>query len=81
MAEPFQHFVDDYLAYLYYTDGGGLRFRKAYNPRKVNGILFQDYVNYKPREDSATISEIEALYKQNALEELSRIELTNITVR
>lgn len=74
-------FTIDYLAYLYYTDGGGLRFRKAYNPRKLNGILFQDYINYKPREDSATISDIEALFKQNALEELSRIELTNITVQ
>jgi hypothetical protein len=74
-------FTIDYLAYLYYNDGGGLRFRKAYNPRKVNGILFQDYINYKPREDSTKISDIEALYKQNALEELSRIELTNITVQ
>lgn len=70
----------DYIAYLYYSDGGGLRFRKAYNPRKVNGILFQDYVNYKPREESATLNEIEALYKQNALEELSKIALTNISV-
>lgn len=73
-------FTIDYMAYLYYTDGGGLRFRKAYNPRKVNGILFLDYINYKPKEDSATIDQIEDLYKQNALEELSKIELKNIKV-
>jgi len=75
-----QNFTIDYMAYLYFTDGGGLRFRKAYNPRKVNGILFQDYINFKPKDDAATIYQMEALYKQNALEELSRIELKNIRV-
>lgn len=71
----------DYMAYLYYTDGGGLRFRKAYNPRKVNGVLFQDYINYKPKDASAKIKDLETLFERNALEELSRIELTNITVQ
>lgn len=75
-----QHYTVDYMAYLYYTDGGGLRFRKAMNPRKVNGVLFQDYINYKPKDDSATIDQLEVLYKQGALEELSRIELENIDV-
>jgi hypothetical protein len=37
---------------------------KAINPRKVNGILFQDYVNYKPKSDAVTIGQIESLYKQ-----------------
>ena len=73
-------FTIDYMAYLYYTDGGGLRLRKAINPRKINGILFQDYINYEPKEDSVTIDMMEALYKQNALKELSRIELKNIKV-
>lgn len=70
----------DYMAYLYYTDGGGLRFRKATNPRKVGGILFQDYINYMPKDDSVTIDQMESLFKRRELEELSRIELTNITV-
>jgi len=75
-----KNFTVDYMAYLYYTDGGGLRFRKAFNPRKVNEILFQDYINYQPKDDSVSIDKIENAYKQNLLEELSRIELTNITV-
>jgi hypothetical protein len=75
-----KNFTVDYMAYLYYTDGGGLRFRKAINPRNVNGILFHDYINYQPKDDSVTINQIETVYKQNLLEELSRIELTNITV-
>jgi hypothetical protein len=76
-----KNLVVDYLAYLYYTDGGGIRFRKAFNPRMVNGVLFQDYINYQPRADSAKIDDVESLYKRNDLKELSRIELTNITVR
>lgn len=76
-----KNFTMDYMAYLYYTDGGGLRFRKAYNPRKVNGILFQDFINYQPKDDSVSIAQIENAYKQNLLEELSRIEVTNIQVK
>jgi len=71
----------DYMAYLYYSEGGGLRFRKAVNPRKVDGVLFQDYINYMPKEDSVTIDQMESLYKRNELEELSRIDLTNIVVQ
>jgi len=69
-----------YMAYLYFTDGGGLRLRKAFNPRRVNGILFQDYINYQPKSESATIDQMEDLYKRGELEELSRIELENISV-
>jgi len=39
--------VIDYLAYSYQVNSGGVRFRSAYNTRIVDGILFQDYVNYK----------------------------------
>ncbi len=75
-----KNFTMDYMAYLYYTDGGGLRFRKGFNARNVNGVLFQDFINYQAASDSVSIHDMENLYKQNALEELSRIELTNITV-
>jgi len=75
-----QTFSLDYMAYLYFTDGGGLRFRRAFNRREVNGISFQDYVNYQPKGDSATIDQMERLYKEGSLEELSKIELRNIQV-
>ena len=47
----------DYLAYSYDVDGGGVRFREAINKREVEGLLFQDYNNFKanledPLEDS-----------------------------
>jgi hypothetical protein len=69
-----------YMAYIYYTDGGGLRFRKALNPRMVNGVLFQDYINYKPADETVPLDQMEPMFKQGELIELSRITLENITV-
>lgn len=63
----------DYLAYLYHTDGGGMRFREAINPRRVNGVLIQDYINFKPEDESMDINNISELYENGELEELSRI--------
>ncbi|NIS49152.1 MAG: hypothetical protein GWN61_25160, partial [candidate division Zixibacteria bacterium] len=40
-------FTMDYLAYRFHDDGGGTRFRDAYNPRTINGIRFADYHNYQ----------------------------------
>lgn len=74
-------FTIGYMAYSYEeTDGVGLRFRKAYNPRNVNGILFQDYVNLKPK-SKTEITALEELYKKGELQELSKIELVDIQVK
>ncbi len=74
-------FTIGYMAYSYEeSDGVGLRFRKAYNPRKVNGILFLDYINYKPK-SKVPITELEELYLSGELEELSKIELLEIQVK
>lgn len=70
----------DYMAYNYETDGGGLRFREAINPRKVGSILFQDYVNYKPADETIPLKQIKALFTSGKLEKLSDIKLENITV-
>jgi hypothetical protein len=70
-----------FLAYSYAeTDGIGYRLRKAYNSRKVNGILFSDYINYAPN-GKIQLEDLEELYKKNELKELSRIENTNIQVK
>ena len=75
-------FTIGYMAYSYEEedDGIGLRFRKAYNPRTVNGILFLDYINLKPKGETPFTS-LEELYKKGELEELSKIELMNIRVK
>lgn len=70
----------DYLAYEFHVDGGGMRFREAYNQRYVNGIRFVDYRNYKPRDVSYKISEMDRAFEDSELELLSNIELENVKV-
>jgi hypothetical protein len=76
-----QKYTMDYFAYSYHNDDAGIRFRKASKQHEVNGVILQDYINYKPKDSSsATIENIVELYKKKELEELSRIEITNIKV-
>lgn len=77
-AESFQI---NYMAYQFHVDGGGFRFRKAVNPRRVNGILFLDYENYLPKENvDATLNDLDDLYLSGQLKILSQIDLENIEV-
>ncbi|MEM7186528.1 MAG: DUF6503 family protein, partial [Bacteroidota bacterium] len=57
-------FTVDYLAYSYETDGGGIRFREAYNERVVNGIRFVDYNNYKPQSLEIELTSLDQLFQQ-----------------
>ncbi|MEP0985668.1 DUF6503 family protein [Ekhidna sp.] len=73
----------DYLAYSYVEEdeGRGLRFRVAYNSRKVNGVTVQDYKNLKPKiKDSVPLEEIDQAYLDGKLTELSLIELKNMSI-
>ncbi len=72
------HFTMDYMGYSYEVDGGGVRFRKAYNAREVGKIRFQDYINYK-HDKNTPVEEMDHLYENGELQELSRIELKRIT--
>lgn len=67
----------DYLAYNYQVNSGGVRFRTAYNPRVVDGILFQDYVNYKAAVGTP-LSDLPGLFEKNQLKELSVIATENV---
>jgi hypothetical protein len=71
----------DYLAYTYETDGGGIRFREAFNRRVIEGILFQDYINYEPADSSVALDDMENLYKNGQLKKLSDIVLEDVTVQ
>lgn len=70
----------DYLAYSYQTEGGGLRFREAVNPRELGGIRIQDYLNYKPVTKEASLDSLGDLYERGELELLSEIKLSNVQV-
>ncbi|MFN7115632.1 MAG: DUF6503 family protein [Saprospiraceae bacterium] len=71
----------DYLAYNYLTDGGGARFREAYNVQYVNGVRFADYTNFKPKDaTNRDVITFDDLFTNGNLEELSKIENQNIEV-
>lgn len=74
-------FMMDYFAYKFYTDKGGIRFRKAYNPRMVNGIRFVDYENYKLEPwQSVDLKTVDELFDAEKLELLSKIKTEDISV-
>ncbi|NNF34953.1 MAG: hypothetical protein HKN68_12645 [Saprospiraceae bacterium] len=68
----------DYLAYEFHVNKGGFRFRKAYNSRKVGGIIWQDYINYKESDATTPLEDYDQLLEQGKLIELSRIELEDV---
>lgn len=71
----------DYLGYEYETDGKGMRFRVAKNPREVNGIRFVDYENYAPKDEANTkLEDLGKLYAQKKLKKVSDIEISAIQV-
>ena len=67
----------DYLAYNYSVNKGGVRFRAAYNKRVVNGITFQDYVNYEAPVGTP-LKQLPSLFEANQLKELSKIDTENV---
>lgn len=71
----------DYLAYSFKEDDGiGLRFREAYNERYINGVRFVDYNNFKPKDKTSKLENLDVLFNENQLELLSKIELENISL-
>lgn len=78
---PQQHTLD-YLAYHFHTDGGGTRFREAVDPRTVDGVLVNDYVNYTAADSIGTqIERYPELLAQDRLERVSAVRLEDVQVR
>lgn len=67
----------NYLAYSYSTNDGGVRFRSAYNPRTIDGIRFQDYINWEAP-IGTPLKDLPALFEKEELKELSRIETEDV---
>lgn len=67
----------DYLAYNYKVNKGGVRFRSAYNRSVIDGITFQDYINYEVALGTP-LKDIPTLFEAGKLKELSRIETEDI---
>jgi hypothetical protein len=72
----------DFLAYSFHVNDGGTRFREAFNPRRVNGVLFLDYRNYTDRTIEGDISRYSSIFDagEPSLELFSDILIENIEV-
>lgn len=70
----------DYFAYLFYSDGGGIRFREAVDPININGITLSDYKNFALADTTFDVTLIDSLYINGQLDLLSEIKLENIKV-
>lgn len=75
-----ENYTVDYFAYSYATDGGGIRFREAYNARIVKGIRFVDYNNFKPRSSEVALAQLDSLFEMGELNLLSKIETESVGV-
>ncbi len=73
-------YITEYIAYSFTVNGGGVRFRKAINPRRVGALLFHDYLNYKPMEGAPSLHVLDSLYEKQGLNLLSEIRLEDIAV-
>lgn len=70
-----------YLAYYFHTDGGGSRFRKVVNERRVNGVLFSDHLNFRHADITMdTVQDFDSLYTAGVLEPVSEIILEDVEV-
>jgi hypothetical protein len=76
----------DYLSYAFGLAPGdtdtGTRFREAYNVRRVNGVRVADYLNYTS--DTLATDRMHlypSLWKQDALEQVSRVEIDSVQVQ
>ncbi len=75
-----QHTMD-YLAYSFHVNGGGTRFRDAYNVREIKGIRFADYINYESTVEDFALEDYDQLFEEGKVKELSRIETRNVEVQ
>lgn len=74
------HHTLDFLAYRYFRDGGGTRFRQAVNRREVGGILIQDYENMTGAEPVTDVAEFDRLWETDMVIPVSTVELQDVRV-
>ena len=71
----------DYMAYQYFTEEGGIRFRAVDKVKEVNGILFKDYLNYAPKENLMNdYMSVDKVFANDGMKLVSEIRLENIVV-
>jgi len=77
-------FTLDYVGYLHTgSEGQGIRFRQAINPRKVEGFRVQNYLEFKPVRDSISIKpeDLDQAWAGNQLMPWEKIEILQLKIR
>lgn len=75
-----QSHLIDYLAYSYCEADCGSRFRESVNRTNHQGIIMQDYKNYKSQMQEPKLQDMDDLFKQGKLELLSEIVNEDVTI-
>lgn len=71
----------DYMAYQYFTEEGGIRFRAVDKVQEVNGIQFRDYLNYAPKENMMNdYMSVDKVFVSDGMRLVSEIRLENVEV-
>ena len=71
----------DYFAYSYARNGGGIRFREAFNCQTKNGIRFCDYRNYGFEHLENSLESLPTLFEEGKIPLASTIENKNVLVK
>ena len=69
-----------YIAYLFHTNGGGMRFREVRKEHIIAGISFVDYDNYKPKNSNIKLENLDKIFEKGELEKISEINLKDIKI-
>ncbi len=76
-----ESFQMSFLALKYNILGSSISFRRFMNPRTVDGVMFQDYISFTPKEDSnATLQDLYIEYNKATLKDAKPIKLKKISV-
>lgn len=76
-----ENFTMDFMAYYFYTDDEGSRFRKAINVRQIKGVRIVDYLNYKSDGLTyETIDRYDQLFNADSLELVSEVILNDVRI-
>ena len=72
------NYLIDYLAYSYCEEECGYRFRESVNRRTVNGVIIQDYKNYKAVKTNPDLLQLDDLFEKGQLELVSEIKTEQV---
>lgn len=77
-------FTLDYIGYIHRgVEESGIRFRQALEKQKASGIIIQNYLEFKPLQDSAAVlpEDLDQAWAGNQMKEFLRVNITQLKIR